>query len=59
MVQQYELSLHGPGGGAVPFWRRRVCKGQKTPFFSIAGTHRPHIFLQLHELTPKDPYFYI
>ena len=47
------------GGGAVPFWRRRVCKGQKTPFFSIAGTHRPHIFLQLHELTPKDPYFCI
>ena len=49
----------GVGGGAVPFWRRRVCKGQETPFFSIAGTHRPHIFLQLHELTPKDPYFCI
>ena len=31
-------------GGAVPFWRWRVCKAQKTPFFSIAVTQRPLIF---------------
>ena len=47
-------------GGAVPFWRRRVCKAQKTPFFSVAVTQRPLFFLQLHVLSPKDPMiFYI
>ena len=49
----------GPGGGgrAVPFWRRRVCKGQKTPFFSIAGTHRPHIFFTVAWAHTQRPIF--
>ena len=44
-------------GGAVPFWRRRVCKGQKTPFFSIAGTHRPHIFFTVAWAHTQRPIF--
>ena len=44
-------------GGAVPFWRRRVCKGQKTPFFSIPGTHRPHIFYSCMSSHPKTHIF--
>ena len=46
-----------PGGGAVPFWRWRVCKAQKTPFFSIAVTHRPHIFYSCMSSHPKTHIF--
>ena len=45
------------GGGAVPFWRWRVCKAQKTPFFSIAVTHRPHIFYSCMSSHPKTHIF--
>ena len=42
-------------GGAVPFWRWRVCKAQKTPFFSIAVTQRPLIFYNRMCSHPKTP----
>ena len=45
------------GGGALPFWRWRVCKAQKTPFFSIAVTHRPHIFYSCMSSHPKTHIF--
>ena len=44
-------------GGGVPFWRWRVCKAQKTPFFSIAVTHRPHIFYSCMSSHPKTHIF--
>ena len=44
-------------GGAVPFWRWRVCKAQKTPLFSIAVTHRPHIFYSCMSSHPKTHIF--
>ena len=50
------LSTTG-GGGAIPFWRWRVCKAQKTPFFSIAVTHRPHIFYSCMSSHPKTHIF--
>ena len=49
--------LPPPGGGAVPFWRWRVCKVQKTPFFSIAVTHGPHIFYSCMSSHPKTHIF--
>ena len=48
-----------PGGGAVPFWRRRVCKAQKTPFFSVAVTQRPLFFYNCMCSHPKTPWFFI
>ena len=52
------IHLKSPGGGgAVPFWRWRVCKAQKTPFFSIAVTHRPHIFYSCVSSHPKTHIF--
>ena len=46
-------------GGAVPFWRRRVCKAQKTPFFSVAVTQRPLYFYNCMCSHPKTPWFFI
>ena len=51
------LWRRNPGGGAVPFGRWRVCKAQKTPFFSIAVTHRPHIFYSCVSSHPKTHIF--
>ena len=45
--------------GAVPFWRRRVCKAQKTPFFSVAVTQRPLFFYNCMCSHPKTPWFFI
>ena len=47
------------GGGGVPFWRWRVCKAQKTPFFSIAVSHRPHIFTVAWALTQRPIFFHL
>ena len=41
----------------VFFWRWRVCKAQKTPLFSIAVTHRPHIFYSCMSSHPKTHIF--
>ena len=56
MSKSHALRPRG-GGGAVPFWRWRVCKAQKTPFFSIAVTHRPHIFYSCMSSHPKTHIF--
>ena len=53
----FEKGVEARGGGAVPFWRWRVCKAQKTPFFSIAVTHRPHIFYSCMSSHPKTHIF--
>ena len=44
VVDFVPIILNPRGGGSSPILEATPCKGQKTPFFSIAGTHRPHIF---------------